>query len=155
MLEDFFDDSDKFFDGFFDDFGDSFKKFFGRNFAKALPYDDKSLIYRTPRRDLQKIDKDKIKLEYEIPGIEDKKDIQLTVRENYIKVKVEREKESEEKKKNYYKKERSSFGFLRIDSLPYEVDADKVNATYKNGVLEVILQKSEKEKQPKKLIEIK
>ena len=134
------------FDNIFDDIERTVRGYFG-SFAKALPYDSKSLTtHRTPVTKLDETEKE-IRLNYEIPGF-DKKDIDLELLSNN-RIKVSAEKKEETKNKKSYSK------FYREITLPSEINPDNVNATYKNGVLEVILQKSEKEKQSKKLIEIK
>jgi HSP20 family protein len=60
---------------------------------------------------------------------------------------------AEEKKKNYYRIERSYGTFARSFTLPTQVEADKINASMKDGVLEVTVPKKEEAK-PKE-IEIK
>ncbi len=140
MLEEFFDDFDK----IFDNIECVCKEYFG-GFA-ALPYNSKSLItHRTPVTKLDETEKE-IRLNYEIPGM-NKEDIKLHVTGKYVEISAEKKEESKDKK-SYSK-------FYRVMTLPSEINPDNVNATYKNGVLEVILQKSEKDKQSKKLIEIK
>ncbi|OUC08692.1 hypothetical protein RY27_07435, partial [Litorilinea aerophila] len=47
----------------------------------------------------------------------------------------------EEQGEQYYRMERTYGSFQRTIPLPYEVDADKVNARYKNGVLTITLPK--------------
>ena len=81
----------------------------------------------------------------EVPGVEKDK-IQLTVTDDQLTVRGESRKESEEKKKNYYRQEIRYGSFQRSVPLPAEVDAAKANAELKNGVLKVTLPKS---KQPK------
>lgn len=130
---------------FFDDIEGACKRYF-KSFTKSLPYGSKSLTtHRTPVTKLDETEKE-IKLNYEIPGM-NKEDIKLHVTGKYVEVSAEKKEESKDKK-SYSK-------FYRVMTLPSEINPDNVNATYKNGVLEVILQKSEKEKQSKKLIEIK
>ena len=112
-------------------------------------------IYRQPLADIFETDKE-IVATMELPGVE-KKDIEINVDNGVLEVKVEKkeEKKEEEKKKGLYRLERSYAGFYRSFRIPENVDADKITATYKNGVLELrIPKKSEKKKKGKK-IEVK
>lgn len=95
---------------------------------------------------------DKITVKAEIPGME-AKDIDISVSGDTLTIKGEKKTETEEKEENYHVVERSYGSFRRAMKLPASVDADKVEATYKNGVLSVVLPKKEEVKP--KAIEIK
>lgn len=88
----------------------------------------------------------------ELPGIK-KEDIKVNVHDGVLTLSGKREAKKEEQGKKYHRIERSYGSFSRSFSLPENVEADNVEATFQDGVLEVDLIKSEKEK-PKK-IEIK
>jgi HSP20 family protein len=81
----------------------------------------------------------------EVPGVE-KNQLHLTVSDDRLTVRGEARKESEEKRKNYYRQEIRYGAFQRSVPLPVEVDAAKASAELKNGMLKVALPKS---KQPK------
>ncbi|HYA13460.1 MAG TPA: Hsp20/alpha crystallin family protein [Syntrophales bacterium] len=81
----------------------------------------------------------------ELPGIK-KEDLEVTLTDDAITISGEKKKEEEIKKKDYYKWERSYGSFYRTLSLPAEVQADKVKSTFKDGVLEIRMPKSEKAK---------
>lgn len=81
----------------------------------------------------------------EVPGVE-KDQLHLTVSDDRLTVRGETRKESEEKRKNYYRQEIHYGAFQRSVPLPAEVDAAKAHAELKNGMLKVALPKS---KQPK------
>jgi len=83
----------------------------------------------------------------------DEKDIEVTVQDGMVIIRGERKEETEEKKEDYYYSERSYGVFARTLPLPAGVEADRVKATFKKGVLEVHLPKA-KEATGKK-IEIK
>jgi len=87
-----------------------------------------------------------------LPGME-KDDIQVSVRGNTLSITGERKVESEVKEENYYCCEQRYGKFSRSISLPAGVDTEKISASYKNGILEVTLPKTEEVK-PKQ-IEIK
>jgi HSP20 family protein len=95
---------------------------------------------------------DKITVKAEIPGME-AKDIEISMVGDTLTLKGEKKAEREEKEENYHMVERSYGSFSRAMKLPADVDPDKVEATYKNGVLTVVLPKKEEVKP--KAIEIK
>jgi len=72
----------------------------------------------------------------DLPGLEEK-DIQVTLENDVLTLKGERKHEHEEKKKNYYRMEKSYGSFHRSVTLPEGIDKDNVKATFKNGVLNV------------------
>ncbi len=88
----------------------------------------------------------------EIPGME-QKDIDVHLEDNQLTIKGERKFEKEDKGENYIRQERVYGSFYRSFTIGSGIQADKVNASYKNGILEIVLPKEEKV-QPKK-IEIK
>lgn len=85
----------------------------------------------------------------ELPGMT-QDDIELDLQNNVLTVKGEKEKESKEEKENYHRIERSYGNFSRSFTLPCDVKAEDVKATFKDGVLEVVLPKVEEVK-PKKI----
>ena len=82
-----------------------------------------------------------VTIKMEVPGVE-KNHLQLTVGEDRLTVRGESRKESEEKRKNYYRQEIRYGSFQRSIPLPVEVDAAKATAELKNGMLKVTLPKS-------------
>jgi HSP20 family protein len=79
----------------------------------------------------------------DIPGI-DTKDINISFDNNTLTIKGEKETEHKEKKDNFIRYERSKGSFYRRIMLPDMVDADKIYAKNKNGVLVITIPKSEK-----------
>ena len=77
----------------------------------------------------------------EIPGVE-QKDIQVSLQNELLTIKGEKAKEKEEKDEHYHRMERSYGGFARAMRLPAAVDASKVAASFKDGVLMVTLPKT-------------
>ena len=90
-------------------------------------------------------DDDKLVLSVEVPGI-DKKDIKINVENNVLSISGERKFEQEEKKDNFRRIERRYGSFYRSFTLPRAVDTEKIEATTKNGVLEITLPKREEAK---------
>jgi len=83
-----------------------------------------------------------IEVKAEIPGLK-KEDIRVSVQNNVLSISGERNRENEKKDRTYYVIERSYGKFVRTIALPADVDADKIKASYKDGVLTVILPKPE------------
>ena len=96
--------------------------------------------------------KDDFVVKAEIPGM-DPKDIDISLNNDLLTIKGEKKEEKEEKEPNYHLVERSYGNFVRTVRLPGEVKSDKINASYKNGVLNISLPKSEEAK--KKEVKIK
>jgi len=86
--------------------------------------------------------KNDLVVEAEVPGM-DPKDIDISLSDGTLTIKGERKHEKEEKEKDYHLIERSYGTFTRMVRLPTEVKRDKISASYKNGILKVILPKSE------------
>ncbi len=96
--------------------------------------------------------KDAYLIKAELPGVK-KDDVKIVVQDSVLKIKGEKNQENEEKDSNYHRIERSYGSFERSFNLPTGVKSDKIDATYKDGVLTVTLPKAEEAK-PKE-IEVK
>ncbi len=84
----------------------------------------------------------------EVPGM-DEKDLKVHYEDGLLTISGEREFERKDDR-NYHRIERSYGSFVRSFSLPRSVDADKISASYKNGVLEIEIPKLEEAK-PKQI----
>ena len=98
--------------------------------------------------------KESILVKADIPGLS-KDDIEVTVHGDTLVIKGEKKHEKEVKEKDYVRTERFYGNFQRAIRLPAEVETNKVDATYKNGVLELVLPKSEKAKPKQIKLDIK
>lgn len=85
----------------------------------------------------------------ELPAI-DKDSIDVTVKGDQLTLRGERRLEQPEQGANYHRREREAGQFRRVVTLPQRVDADRIAATFKNGVLEVTLPRLP-EAQPRKI----
>ena len=94
------------------------------------------------------------RIKMDVPGIQ-KKDINLNVTDNSLEVSAEHKEESEEKKKNYLRKERSNVSYYRTLPMSEDVVSGKVKAKLVEGVLEITLPKAKPTKtQTKKPVSI-
>lgn len=118
----------------------------------------KSLLesnFRQPLADF--IDKgNEIVAKVEMPGV-DKKDIEINATEDGIEIKAEHKDEysEEDKKKGRVRIERNYSGFYRYFSLPKGVDTNKVEATCRNGILELRIPKKKGQKEKIRRIKVK
>lgn len=106
-----------------------------------------------PRVDVQE-DKDALKVTADLPGV-DEKDVECTLENDVLTIKGEKKSEREQEEKGYYLAERTYGSFYRAISLPFDVDRDKVEASFANGVLTIRLPKAAQESQAQKKIAIK
>jgi HSP20 family protein len=90
----------------------------------------------------------------ELPGM-DEKDIEVKVVNGNLMIKGERQEQKEEKQKDYYLHERRFGSFERHFQVPEGADADKIEASFKKGVLTVTLPKKPEAQKPAKKIEVK
>jgi HSP20 family protein len=88
-------------------------------------------------------------VEAELPGLT-KKDIDITLENNLLKLSGERRFEKDAKEENYHRVERSYGSFLRTFSLPSQVDPEAVKASFKDGILTIEVPKAEEAK-PRKI----
>jgi HSP20 family protein len=110
-----------------------------RLLSSLAPAQEESMSDWAPEVDIYEDEKG-IQVRADIPGI-DPKDVKVNVENGMLTVSGERTQEKEEKKENYHRMERSYGSFCRTFSLPDYADADKIEASYKNGVLHVSVPK--------------
>jgi len=92
---------------------------------------------------------DSLVLKADLPGLTED-DVQIEVRDNVLTIAGERKAEHEDKQNGYYRIERSFGRFSRVLQLPEGVDADRIAASFENGVLEVTIPKPEA-RQPRRI----
>jgi len=106
---------------------------------KMLPATGGELATVEPFVDV--IDKgDKVVVVADVPGVE-KEDLSVNISGDRLEISAERKKEAEEKKEGYVRRERTYTSYYRSIPLPTEVDGDKADATFENGVLEISMPK--------------
>jgi HSP20 family protein len=89
----------------------------------------------------------------ELPGMKEK-DIEVSVSDDMLVIKGQKEQEREEKDKSHYLSERSYGSFQRMFSLPRDTEASKIEARYQNGVLTVSVPKAAGKQETQK-VEVK
>lgn len=122
----------------------------GRNFFSAWDRDVSLVSY--PRVDIVE-HKDAYVISADIPGM-DKTDISVEIKSGVLAISGEKKEEKSEREKDkYYHLERRFGSFRREFALPEHIDTEHVEAKYANGVLELVIKKTEAAKP--KMIEVK
>jgi HSP20 family protein len=142
-------------DRLFEDFDRSFwRSPFRRSAFDIEPFWRRELSFgATPAVDIAEKD-NAYEITADLPGMEEK-NIEVKVSDGNLTIKGEKREEKEEKKKDYYLQERHFGSFERSFGLPEGVDPDKIEASFKKGVLTVTLPKKPEAQKPAKKIDIK
>jgi HSP20 family protein len=122
-----FDDMDRLFRSFFND----------------VPY----VSHVAPSVDLRE-EEGRYVLEAELPGLSEK-DIEVKVDDDLLTISSAKEEKKEEKKNGYIMRERRNTSFKRSFVLPKDVDREKIEASFKNGLLKLEFHKTEQAKSRK------
>lgn len=117
-----------------------------------VPWADERLEW-LPLVDLSETE-DAVHVTVELPGVQ-AKEVDISLTEDLLTIRGEKKSEKEEKKRDYHRVERSYGLFTRTVRLPAVVDADKVEATFKDGVLTINMPKREEAKTRKVKVEVK
>lgn len=88
--------------------------------------------------------------EVNLPGVDPEK-VEVSVKDQVLRVSGSAEEEKEEKKKGYYRHEIYKGSFDRVVHLPSPVKEDKIEATYEKGVLKIVMPKLEEKKKKVKI----
>ena len=103
-------------------------------------FDDDALGWNAPAADVRETDESYV-LEIDLPG-RTEKDLEVEVKDNVLTVSSRKEDKEEEKQNGYILRERRASSFTRSFRLPQGVDAGKIEAAFKNGVLELRVPKA-------------
>ncbi len=125
------------------------------DFSLSRPFGDATLLggQWAPAVDVYD-SADNILIKADLPGL-NKDDIDVTVESDQLILKGEKKKENEIEEDNYYKTERFTGSFFRTIPLPAEVEAEKVDAKFSDGVLTLNLPKREEAKPKRIKIDVK
>ncbi len=130
-----------------------FDQFFNDPFTLLSVPTLRSVADFMPRIDVSETDAS-MQVTAELPGM-DEKDIQLSLENDSLIISGEKKNDVEEKGKNYHRVERSYGSFQRVIPLVSEIQSDKVEATFRNGVLNITLPKTPAAAKQSHKIEIK
>ena len=142
-------------DRLFNDFGRGFGQFPTRSSVFDVePFWGHEMTWEAaPAVDIAESEK-AYELTAELPGM-DEKNIEVKVANGNLIIKGEKQEEKEETKKDYYMRERNFGSFERRFEMPEGIDADKIEASFKKGVLTLTLPKKLEAQKPAKKIEVK
>jgi HSP20 family protein len=125
---------------FFDDFFKPWNEWFdtsGSMFGRALTVPPVNITEN----------KDQYMVSLAVPGMK-KDDFKIDVEGNMLTISSEKEESKEEKDKKFTRKEYSYSSFSRSFTLPEEVNKEKIEAKYEDGVLKLMLPRKEEAKKP-------
>ena len=97
---------------------------------------------------------DTLTVRVEIPGI-NPEDVKISVTNDLLTISGEKSEERKDESRYYYRVERRFGSFSRSIRLPSKVEIDKTEATYKKGVLSIVMPKAKTEKKNKVSIQVK
>ena len=118
-------------------------EFFGRDFLSNF-FDTQTGISMPSVNIIE--GKEDFKIEVAAPGLE-KKDFKIDLNNNVLSISSEKEARNEESGDKYMRREFSYSSFQRSFALPNTVEAEKINASYKDGVLHILIPKKEEAKE--------
>ena len=125
-----------------------FTQEFDRLFSSLFDNSGRQVQRWVPAMDLVEAE-DHFVLKADLPGLSED-DVAIEVQDNVLTLSGSREAEHERKEKGWYRLERSYGSFSRSLTLPDGVDADKVEANFDRGVLEIRIPKPE-ERKPRRI----
>ena len=135
----------------FEEFQDRFNRFFNEALTRRHEPDTLRFGDWAPVVDIQETEKEYL-LKAELPEVK-REDVKVEFAQGVLTIEGERRQEKEEKGKRFHKIERSYGTFVRQFALPTEIDVAKLQAEFKDGVLNIHLPKTEMVKP--KTIEVK
>jgi HSP20 family protein len=115
------------------------------DFTRGVTFEPFRTIGKRTRRfsptvDVSETDKN-VTVKIELPGMDDK-DVKLSVMDGHLMIRGEKTEEKEEKKKGYYRTERTFGEFRRVIPVPTGVDTKKLSTVFKKGLLSITLPKT-------------
>ena len=142
-------------DQLFDDFGiGTWRSPFRSSFFDMDPFRRaKAAFSGMPAVDVTETEKG-YKIVAELPGM-DEKNIEVKIANGMLTIKGEKQEEKEEEKQDYYVRERSFGSFERTFQVSDGVDIDKVDASFKKGVLTVTLPKTAEAQKAEKKVTVR
>jgi HSP20 family protein len=132
----------------FEEMQDEFRRFWADpwSFVSRRPLRRQEETSWLPRLDMYEKN-DQLIVRIDLPGMK-KEDTQVSLDDGDLVIRGESKAESEVKEEDYYRLERTAGRFYRRVALPFEAKSDKIEANFKDGVLEVRIPKPPAEKKP-------
>ena len=127
-----------------------FDNFFGA--PRRVEKDDR-VLYWTPRVDIEEAD-DQFVVTAELPGL-NKDDVKIEVNDHVLTFTGEKKTENEKMDRNIHLYERAYGNFCRTFTLPDNVDVDKIEAEFKDGILHIDIPKTEEAKPRQVEVQVK
>jgi HSP20 family protein len=87
---------------------------------------------------------DDLVIRVELPGIDPQHDLEITVEDNVLHIRGQRQETQEEKGDGYIRRETSFGSFERAVQLPSDVKTEDLRASYDNGILEIVVPRGAK-----------
>lgn len=103
-----------------------------------------------PRIDIKEDDKQYLIIA-DVPGVDPEKGIDIHMEDGVLVIKGEKESKKEESSKDFVRVERSRGTFMRRFNLPESIDAEKISAKSKHGVLEIVIPKTAEKSSSRKI----
>ena len=126
---------------------------FGRPSAFEMAWPRTEMFRITPAMDM--VEKDgAFEITAELPGM-DESNVEVKLSNGNLTIRGEKKEEREEDEKDYHLSERRYGSFQRMFRVPGGVDADRIEASFRNGVLRVTLPKTADAKASEKKISVK
>jgi len=137
----------------FSSFRQRFNRLYGETVVPFAPFneEDWSIASWSPACDIYETDSE-IVVKTELPGV-NRENVHVALENNVLTIRGERKFKEETKKENYHRIESNYGEFMRSFALPAFIDANKIDAEFKDGLLYVTLGKREESK-PKQ-VEVK
>lgn len=134
----------------FDNLHNSIQKYFDDFSTVKSSFNTTSF---SPKFDISE-KKNQLIIDAEVPGIK-KEDLKITLQDNTLTIEGEKKNVKKEEERKYFLTERSYGSFTRSFTLPEDIDSEKVNAKFENGVLSITLNKVEEVVPVERVIEVK
>lgn len=96
---------------------------------------------------------DSVVVKAELPGMK-KEDISVELNDGFLRIAGEKKREEKIERKDYYRMERSVGSFERRISLPAGIETEKTKASFKDGMLEITIPKTEEAKKKERKVKI-
>ena len=127
-----------------------FDNFFGS--PRRVERNDR-VLYWTPRVNVEETD-DQFEVTAELPGL-NRDDVKIEIKDHALTFTGEKKTEKENKDRNVHLYERAYGKFCRTFTLPDNVDVDKIEAEFKDGILQIDIPKTEEAKPRQVEVQVK